>query len=212
MEDVRIQLSKDNALVKKIIEDNHYSHKIPQAIKYRFVFYIKEDIKGVAVFSIPANMYSITSIFKNETQHIGIELSRVFTDDDTPKNFESYCLSKCFDYIKNNTVYDVIVSYADPNFEHRGFLYQALNAKYLGETGGEIRYLVNGQLITRRGLGRSHGDTEKEHVQRLLLDGGTKVKMKGKHKYLFFTCDKRRQKQLIGNLKDNVCLNNKYPK
>jgi hypothetical protein len=211
MNNVNIKLI-DKDLAKLLIESNHYSHKIPQAIKYRFGLYIKDKLKGVAIFSVPANMYTFTSMFEGESQHIGVELSRFFTYDDTPKNFESYCLSQCFKYIKNNSQYDLIVSYADPNFGHIGYLYQSLNADYTGKTNSEIRYLIDGQLITRRGLGRKKGDSEKDHVERLIASGAEKVKMEGKHKYLFFICNRRRKKQLLSKLKPNVEFSKDYPK
>lgn len=209
---VVVKLETDKQMVKEFIENNHYAHKIPQAVKYRFGLYYQNILKGIVIFSIPANMYTITSIFKNENQSIGIELSRLFTYDDTPKNFESYCLSKCFNYIKQNSNYDVIVSYADPNFNHVGYLYQALNGIYLGETAPEIRYLYNGQLLTRRSLGRKRDDTEANHAKRIMLDGAEKIKMKGKHKYIFFICNNRRKKELLNNIKDNITIWNTYPK
>jgi hypothetical protein len=209
---VYINFQEDKDTVKRLIEDNHYSHKMPQAIKYRFGLYYNGEIKGVAVFSVPANRFTITSIFENETQHIGIELSRFFTYDDTPKNFESYCLKRCFEYIKLNSDVDVIVSYADPNFNHAGYLYQALNGTYLGQTGSEIRYFYKGQLWTRRSLGRQKGDTEAEHAKRIMADGAVKVKMKGKYKYIFFTCNKKRKKELLNKLKENIVIHSKYPK
>lgn len=205
-----LESKKEKDEVKLFIESNHYSHKMPQAIKYRFGMYINDELFGVSIFSIPSNQFAVTSIFENETQHICIELSRVFTLDSTPKNFESYCISKMFKYIKYNTKYDVVLSYADPNFKHVGYLYQALNGMYLGETAQEVRYIMpTGELITRRGLGRSNGDSEKEHVKRILDMGATKIKMKGKHKYLFFTCDKRRKGDLIKKMK---CKQYSYPK
>ena len=211
-EQVVVKLEANKRLVKEFIENNHYAHKIPQAIKYRFGLYYKNILKGIAIFSIPANMYTITSIFKDEKQSIGIELSRFFTYDDTPKNFESYCLSKCFSYIKHNSNYDVIVSYADPNYNHVGYLYQSLNGIYLGKTSSEIRYLHNGQLLTRRSLGRKQGDTEAEHVKRIISEGAKKVKMDGKHKYILFTCDNRRKRMLLSKLKENIIIYNTYPK
>lgn len=202
----------DKGLAKEIIEKYHYTHKIPQAIKYRFGLYYDNELKGVAIFSIPANMHTFTSIFNGVTQHIGIELSRFFTYDDTPRNFESYCLSRCFRYIRENSDYDLIVSYADANYGHVGYLYQSLNGYYVGQTAPEIRYLYKGQLITRRGLGRRVGDTERDHVKRILKDGAKRVKMIGKHKYIFFICDRRRKKELLKNLKDKVVLTKDYPK
>jgi len=36
--------------------------------------------------------------------------------------------------------------------------------------------------------------------------------MIGKHKYIFFICDRRRKKELLKNLKDKVVLTKDYPK
>lgn len=207
---VNIKIIEDKEFVKKFIEDNHYSHKIPQAIKYRFGMFFNDNLMGVAIFSIPSNMYSITSVFNDEKQNIVLELSRFFTFDYTPKNFESNCLSLMLKYIKNNTNFDVVLSYSDENFGHFGYLYQSTNFLYIGKTNPETRYLMpNGELITRRGLGRSKGDTENMHIERLLKDGAKKIKMIGKHKYIYFTCDKRRKKELISKMKVET---KQYPK
>lgn len=205
-----IKLMSDSKFVKEFIEKNHYSHKIPQAIKFRFGMYDNEELLGVAIFSVPANRYTITSIFEGCTQHIGIELSRVYTHDETPRNFESSCISKMFKYIKHHTPFDVVVSYADSNFGHAGYLYQALSGLYIGKTASEVRYITkDGELITRRGLGRKKGDTESAHAKRLINDGAKKVKMDGKYKYLFFTCNKRVKKHLLSTMKKQIL---EYPK
>ena len=209
---VDVMVGLDRNVSKKIIEDNHYSHKIPQAIKYRFGLYYDGILVGVAIFSVPANRYSITSIFEDETQHIGIELSRFYTDDDTPKNFESCALNKCLNYLKKNSKYDVVISYADPNFGHAGYLYQALNGYYIGQTEKEVRYLLDGKLITRRGLGRSKNDTEREHADRIISRGGQKVYMNGKYKYLFFIYSSDRKDDLIDKLKFDMSYQSDYPK
>lgn len=209
---VEVKLEQNKEMVKNIVEENHYSHAMPQAIKYRFSLYYEKELKGVAVFSVPANRFAITSIFEDETQHVGIELSRFFTYDDTPNNFESYCLTKCFDYIKHNTEFDVIISYADPNFGHAGYLYQALNGLYIGKTAPEVRYMYQGKLLTRRSLGRRKGESEAEHAKRIIEDGAKKIKMEGKYKYLFFTCNKKRKANLLHKLKGNIEIHKKYPK
>lgn len=196
-----IKVEHDKKFAKHFIEKNHYSKMLPQAIKYRFSFYSDWDFMGMAIFSIPANQHAITSEFYDETQKIGIELSRVFTFNKTPKNFESYCLSQSFKYINKHSDYDLIVSYADPAFNHVGYVYQALNGIYLGQTGTEIRYMHNGKLITRRGLGRKKGQTEKDHAQNIIKDGGERIKMPGKHKYIFFICGKKRKKELLLKMK-----------
>jgi hypothetical protein len=197
-------------LAKVVIEKNHYSHKIPQAIKFRFGMYLDGTLRGVAIFSIPSNMHAITSVFRNENQSIVIELSRFFTEDNTPRNFESKCLSMMLAYLRENTDYDVVLSYADPNYKHIGYLYQATNFKYIGESSKEVRYLLpSGELITRRGLGRSSGDTEREHSKRLIECGARKIKMDGKHKYIYFICNRRRKGELMSKMKCELLA---YPK
>ena len=206
---ITVKELKDKQFVKTYIEKNHYSHKIPQAVKYRLGLYLGDKLKGVAIFSIPANQYSITSVFRDETQKIVIELSRVYTEDNLEKNFLSKALSQCFKYLKNNADYDIILSYADPNFNHNGCIYQALNGMYLGQTNKEVRYIIGDKLITRRGLGRRKGLSEKEHVKMLLEAGAKKVKMIGKYKYIWFICNKTRKKELIKKMKVTI---KQYPK
>ena len=209
IKNVYINIINNHKESKQFIEENHYSHKMPQAVKYKFGFYYKYQLRGMAIFSVPANRYSITSVFEDEHQSIGIELSRLFTTDNNVSNFESYCLSKCLQYLKDNTDYDVVVSYADPNFGHVGYLYQAVNGLYLGQTSKETRYFYKNQLLTRRSLGRKCGDTEVEHAKRIMEDGAEKVKMDGKHKYLFFITNKKRKRDLIKKMKVSP---QKYPK
>jgi len=122
----------DHTTARLYIEKNHYSHKIPQAVKYRFGFYYDNKLVGCCIYSVPANCHCISCLFDNEPQTICIELSRFFGEDATCKNFESYCISKTFEYLKDK--YDLILSYADSYFNHIGTIYQALNFIYLGLT------------------------------------------------------------------------------
>jgi len=198
---IKIIINFDKNIAKNLIETYHYSHKIPQAIKYRFGFYYDNELIGCAIYSIPANQFSFTSIWHNETQHIGIELSRVVMIKKLERNILSYCLSQSFKWLKLNSNYEVILSYADANFSHAGYIYQALNFIYLGKTNSETRYLYNGQLITRRGLGRRKNCNEKQHVKQLLSQGAEKVLMQGKHKYILLICkSKKRKKELLSFL------------
>jgi hypothetical protein len=196
----------DYDTAKLYIEKNHYSHKIPQAVKYRFGFYYEDQLVGCCIYSVPANCHCISCLFDNESQQICIELSRFYGEDITCKNFESYCISKTFESLKNK--YDLILSYADSYFKHVGTIYQALNFLYLGKTAPEIRYFYNNQLITRRALGRGK-TTEKEDKEKLLNLGAKQIKMPGKYKYIYFICNRRRKKELLKKLKCKVLP---YPK
>lgn len=189
--DIKIE-TISHEVAKKFIEDNHYSKKYPQAVKFRFGLYLESKLVGAAIFSIPANCFSLTSVLEGFDQRRGIELSRFYTEDNLPKNFETYCLSKCFKLIKETKEFDVILSYADETFGHTGALYKALNGIYLGKTKPETRYFYKGQYLTRRSLGRKKGDTEAAHRKRILEDGAIKTLSKPKHKFIWFICNKRK--------------------
>jgi len=193
-------------IAKEYIEKNHYSHKIPQAIKFRFGFYYDDKLIGCCIYSVPANYHCVSCLFDDEQQLICVELSRFYGEDDTCKNFESYCISKTFDILKDK--YDFILSYADSYFNHVGTIYQALNFLYLGKTNKETRFLYNDKLITRRALGRN-GNSEKEDREKLLLLGAKQIKMPGKYKYIYLICNRRRKKELLKKLKCSVLP---YPK
>ena len=75
--------------------------------------------------------------------------------DDTPTNTESYFISQCIKWIKQNTDVEVIVSFADLEEGHEGVIYKASNFNYLGQTGGGTKLMVDGVLRHNRSLNQS---------------------------------------------------------
>ena len=192
----------DQLMAKNWITQRHYSRTFPQAVKFRFGLYYGDQLSGVAVFSIPANRFSFTSIFEGFDQRRGVELTRFHTLDGMPPNFQSEGLSRCFAEIKCIGHYDVIISYADETFGHKGGLYKALSGIYLGTTKPEPRYkMPDGRYITRRALGRRIGESAAQSVTRLLSEGAVKEMSGRKHKFLWFICGRRRKKELIKTAK-----------
>ena len=63
-----------------------------------------------------------------------IELKRLCCIDNTPKNTESYFIGKTLRWLKQNTDYDLVVSYADTFYGHSGVIYKASNFKHVGMT------------------------------------------------------------------------------
>ena len=69
-----------------------------------------------------------------ESESDVIELRRLCCIDATPKCTESYFIGKTQRWLKKNTNYKIIVSYADAYHGHRGTIYKATNFKYEGLT------------------------------------------------------------------------------
>lgn len=119
--------------VKDFIEEHHYSQNI-NGIKSTFCFSLldQEDvIVGACVFG----QMSTTAWKKfSDKESDVIELRRLCLLDSAPRNTESWFVSRCIKYIKKNSSVNVIVSYADPYYNHVGYIYQASNFLFLGET------------------------------------------------------------------------------
>jgi len=117
-----------------------------------------------------------------------IELRRLCCIDDTPKNTESYFISKCIKMLKSEE-YEVIVSYADLTYGHSGVIYKASNFKLVGRT-------TPGRVITYKGkLYHDHSIRTKYkghlkpfafNLKNALEDGTAQyTKTKGKNIYVY---------------------------
>ena len=55
-----------------------------------------------------------------------MELRRLCCIDETPKNTESYFIGRTLRWLRKNTGYKVVVSYADTHHGHEGTIYKDL--------------------------------------------------------------------------------------
>lgn len=111
------------------VEEWHYS-KSAKSMKQTNVFelYNNDTLIGVAIFGQPCGR-NVESTYGKGI----VELRRFCLIDNTPKNAESWFLSKCIKYLKRHTFVTGIISYSDPNFGHLGIIYKASNFTYLGK-------------------------------------------------------------------------------
>ena len=123
----------------------HYLGNWPKGIKKIYgVNYLKPEGKemvGMAIYGTP--MKSATRVIEPEaTSNEVLELKRLFLEDyiNLP-NIESFVISKTLKLIKQEFPdVKIVITFADKAAGHRGSIYQATNAIYLGETGGKHKY------------------------------------------------------------------------
>ena len=107
---------------------------------------------------IGAMMYAIPSMPHTAKRYNPInpdrcvELRRMCCVDDTPKNTESYFIGKTLRWLKRNTNYEVVVSFADQHYGHSGIIYKASNFESLGMTGQARILMVDGKEYHSRSL------------------------------------------------------------
>lgn len=119
---------------KEFIIENHYSHGSHNGI-IAYGLYDDSGLRGVCGFSCPCSENVRISVFGEEDKDRVIELSRLVCDDDTPKNTESWFVSRAINLLhKDFNNYNAIISFADETEGHKGTIYQALNFLFCGWT------------------------------------------------------------------------------
>lgn len=109
----------------------HYAGRIP-SIMFSFGLYDNQKIlQGVCVFGMPpCQMNYGKGIFENIKINT-YELTRLVINENQGKNVLSYFVSHCLELMPKPSC---IVSFADPNNNHHGYIYQATNWIYTGLT------------------------------------------------------------------------------
>ena len=88
------------------------------------------------MFATPCSENVRSSVFGKEYKNSVTELHRLHILDVTPKNTESWFISKCLKLLKKEKPHiKAVVSFADSTEGHNGVIYQACNFFYYGKTG-----------------------------------------------------------------------------
>ena len=133
-----------NKSARKIIETHHYTHSYPNSTKVSFGIYHKGKLQGCICYGLPACLSHIGkfNIAKSEL----MELLRLWTKDNSPKNMESKAISITISILKREMPkLKVLISYADPNAGHNGTIYQASNWRYIGTSSTEGPTVIKGK-------------------------------------------------------------------
>lgn len=152
--------------VRDFIEKNHYSHNV-NGVKVTQCFSIKhgEELVGGALFG----QMSTTAWKKfGDSEKEVLELRRLVLCDSAERNSESYVVGWCLRWIKKNiSEVKIIVSYADPKYNHSGTIYKASNFKFVGESGKDNGFVdsITGKVYHSRSLRTKYKGEYKPYVK-----------------------------------------------
>lgn len=225
----KIKLRKiDKTTAKKIIVDNHYSHKFSHCRYALGIFYVGEEHRffnekeekliGCVIYGHPVGRRVIGSIFKEDilSNNSVLELTRLFIYDGYGKNIESYVISKSFKWLKQfDKNVKVLISYADPDVNHAGGIYQATNWIYQGcgdfqmAPTYSLRVKPEGEWIHSRTVYSIYGSADPKKLVKAIGHTFWLKKEASKHRYLYFLGNKKENKRFIKVLKHPM---KKYPK
>jgi hypothetical protein len=138
VKDYIVQETTFNHSVRKFLKQWHYSEYVNIQAKHTFCLFkngkfgIPEMI-GVCIYTRPAGP-SAGQTYHPSAPDMVLELRRLCLIDATPKNAESYFVGKTLRWLRKNTDWEFVISYADGEQGHTGVIYRASNFKYLGQT------------------------------------------------------------------------------
>lgn len=160
---------------KRAIVAFHYTHSIPSGKSWYF-----RHGEAVVCFSIPANKNIARFILGR--QCVCLELARLWAPDGHARNLLTSAISQAAIGLRAAVPdLEVLVSYADPNVGHEGFVYRAASWVYTGKSEDPRGYVdADGRFFPRRRFhSGGHGLTKAQIEAR----GYKQVVRDGKHRF-----------------------------
>ena len=155
------------------------------------------------MFATPCSENVRASVFGKEYKNCVIELHRLHILDVTPKNTESWFISKSLKLLKEDKPQiRAVISFSDMTVGHEGTIYKATNAFRIGTTGRKVFYKDrDGRLRHPRQSGVNITPSMAKEK------GWIPVMREGKNRYLYLLpADKREKKRLLSMCK--LLINN----
>jgi len=133
--------------VRTFLSTWHYSDYTKVQAKETFGLFrdgpFLPELIGVCIYTRPAGPTAAQKYYPQDPDKC-LELRRLCLVDDTPKNAESFFVSRTIKWLKKHSEWKFIVSYADPEQGHTGTIYRAANFKYEGTTSPGQSLVVDG--------------------------------------------------------------------
>ena len=118
--------------------NKHYAKRMC-SISYAFgLFDCNNILVGVVTFGMPPSSTLAESICGKEYKEYVLELNRLVVNEGLPKNTLSFFVSNAIKKLPNEKI---IVSFADANMNHNGYIYQATNFIYTGESSNTSKLI-----------------------------------------------------------------------
>ena len=195
-----VQINKK--IADEWVKKKHYSRR-PSIFWKGFALVIDDKIEGVVIYgqpSPPIQRYS----FKDRDFRL-YELSRLVIQTKI-KNAASFLIGNSLKMLEKPCA---IVSYADSNYNHCGYVYQATNWLYTGATKShDHTYIVDGERLHLMTVRDRFGVT---NLKKWAKENNIKTeKPKEKHRYFYICASKKQKKRMLKTLKYEII--DKYPK
>jgi len=182
--------------------EKHYAKRIP-SISYAFGAYIDGKLIGIVTYGTSASSTLRHGVCGKKWQEYVIELNRLVCLNE--KNIASELVGKSMQMLPKPSI---VISYADSEQGHVGYVYQATNFIYTGLSSKFKDPKVKG-LEHQHHATYAHGMTNAQVIQKYGAENVYFVDRARKHRYVFFVGSKTQKKQMKKDLTYKIFL---YPK
>lgn len=173
--------------------EKHYAKRMP-SISYAFGSYIDNELVGVVTFGTSASSTLRQGVCGKKWQDNVIELNRLVCLNE--KNIASEFVAKAMRMLPKPTI---VVSYADSEQGHVGYVYQATNFIYTGLSSKFKDPKVKGMEHLHHTT-YAHGLTNAEVIEKFGQDNVYFVERARKHRYVFIVGSKTQKTNLLREL------------
>ena len=184
----------DNATAQQVVVTYHYLHRKAPCSQAFGLFDDAGELRGVVMYGTPSSSSLRAGIAGKEHANNVVELTRLWIDDSTPKNSESYLIGNSIKHCGK----EIVVSFADTSQNHLGIVYQATNWIYTGLSAKRTDWQVQG--IDKHGHTWADKYTAVE-MRELFGDKFTLVPRSRKHRYIYLNAKGKRRKELLALLR-----------
>ena len=191
---VRIEKKKTHWLLLNV----HYAKRLPN-ISHAFGLYevskSGRKLKGVITYGMPPSPTLCTGVCGKEWKSNVLELNRLCLIDNK-KNEASRLVGASLKMLPHPTI---VVSYADSEQHHTGFVYQATNFIYTGASAKHLDYgLKSNPKAHHKGIFNTvpKGKGRINKVKEMYGDDLVIKQRSQKHRYVFFVGNKTQKNEL----------------
>ena len=186
----------------------HYLKRLT-SITYSFGLFKNNILEGVCTYgnALPSTMRR--GICGEKYDDVVYELNRLCINEGLEENILSYFLSRTFRLIPKPKI---LVSYADKEVGHVGYIYQATNWIYAGKSHIQLDWKLKGKEHIHSRTLMDEFAFEENRVQKLKQKYGDdlyQVKRIPKNRYVYFIGTKKQKKDMLKSLNYKI---KPYPK
>lgn len=200
--------SIDKYECKEWLLKKHYLKRMT-SFTYSFGLFKNNLLVGIITYgnAIPLTMKK--SLFGEKYMDIVYELNRLCTNDNLDKNVTSFFVAESLKLLPKPLI---IVSYADKSFGHHGYIYQATNFIFTGESHTQLDWKLKGKEHIHSRTLMDEFPFTKNRIEKLKQKYGDKlyqVKRESKFRYLYVIANKNIKKEIMKNKRFEL---HPYPK